>query len=488
MRLARRSASGLLFAALLAAGCGGGGNTTPDPNLPPGNGTNPPPGNGTNPPPSGWSAQATIGAARDSFQVEIYGVDVDLNEAGTGIAAWEEDGDTTGSVWIAWYRGGWEEELQLSEPGTHAVLPRVALNDDGVAVVAWEVIGYDGPGIGSRTIWARRYTGGAWTPAVRISDAPPASYTLYSSRPRVGIDGAGNALVAWDQSDSSDTFPDGIVASRFDGAAWSAPFPVNDGTRYSSWADLAVSAGGSAAVVWVQSTNPYDSGQSGGGPSIPNIWARVFDGSSWGDPQRVGNADLADYEGCERPAVVMDAAGRAFAIWEEHRLAENRIVSARLDPAGPSWSTPATLAASATFTDHLSFPSIATDGSGNAFAVWQSDVPGGSDAHGVAARFDAASGAWAAAEPFETGGDVSDAIAAMDGAANGWALSARAGMKARRSDPSLGWQDVLSIGPGTVTDAEANGSGMVIVGGYNPYYSSAPLGFFVSARAVVRVP
>ena len=442
----------------------------------------------TSPPPSGWSAQATIGAARNSFYVEIYGVDVDLNEGGTGIATWEEDGETTGSVWVAWYRGGWEEEVQLSDPGTHAVLPRVALNDVGDAVVAWEVIGHDGPGIGSRTIWARRFTGGAWTAAIRISDAPPAPYTLYAYRPRLGIDGAGNALVAWDQSDSSDTFPDGIVASRFDGSAWSAPFPVNGGTLYSAWADVAVGADGSATVVWVQSTNPYDPGQSGGGPTIPNIWARIFDGSSWSDPQRVGNADLADYEGCERPVVVMDAAGRAFALWEEHRLAENRIVSAWLDPAGPSWSAPDTLAASSASTDHLSFPSIATDGSGNAFAVWQSDMPGGSDAHGASARFDAVGGAWAAAELFETGGDVPDAVAALDGSANGWALYGRSGMTARRDDPALGWQSVASIGPGTVTDAEANGSGMVIVGGFNAYYSSSPLGFFISARAVVHVP
>lgn len=441
------------------------------------------------PPPSGWNAQATIGAARNDFDVDIYGVDVDLNEGGTGIAAWEEDGDTTGSVWIAWYRAGaWEGAVQLSEAGTHAVLPRIALNDAGDAVVAWEVIEHDGPGIGNRTIWARRFTGGAWTAAVRISDAPPASYTLYSYRPRAGIDAAGHALVAWDQSDSSDTFPDGIVASRFDGTGWSAPFPVSGGTLYAAWTDVAVSADGSATVVWSQDTNPYDPGQPGGGPTIPNIWASVFDGTSWGSPMLIGDPSLADFEGCERTRVVMDASGRAFAIWEEHRSAGNGIASAWFDPAGPTWSAPATLASSAAPTDHLSFTSIAADGSGNAFAVWQSDVPGGSDSHGAAARYDATGGAWDAATFFETGGDVPDAVAAMDGAANGWALYTMSGMKARRHDPALGWQGVSGIGYGYPTDAEANGSGMVIVGGYDAYYSSSPLGFFISARATVYVP
>ncbi len=431
------------------------------------------------PPPSGWNPQATIGAARNDFDVDIHGVDVDLNEGGTGIAAWEEDGDTTGSAWVAWYRAGaWEGAEQLSEPGTHAILPRVALNDAGDAVLAWEVVGHDGPGIGSRTIWARRFAGGAWTAAVQISDAPPASYTLYSYRPRTGIDAAGNALVAWDQSDSSGTFPDGIVASRFDGASWGAPFPVSGGGIYAAWADAAVSAGGSAVVAWEQEASALSG----------NVWARVFDGASWGDPQRIGPADLVDYEWAVRARAVMDAAGRAFVIFEENRTDGNRIGAARFDPAGPAWDPPATLAASTDPIDHLSFPSIATDGSGNAFAVWRSDVPGGSDSHGAAARYDAAGNSWNAATFFETGGDVPEAVAAMDGDAHGWALYTMSGMKARRHDPALGWQGVSGLGYGYVSDAEANGAGMVIVGGYDAYYSSSPLGFFLSARASVYVP
>ncbi|HSN92346.1 MAG TPA: Ig-like domain-containing protein [Anaeromyxobacteraceae bacterium] len=429
------------------------------------------------PPPSGWNAQVTLGTPRDDFYVDIYGVDVDLNEGGTGIAAWEEDGDTTGTVWVAWYRAGaWEAAAQLSEAGTHAILPRVALNDAGEAVLAWEVVGHDGAAIVSRTVWARRFAGGAWTAAVRISDAPPASYTLYSYRPRAGIDAAGNALVAWDQSDSSGTFPDGIVASRFAGAGWSAPFQVSSPGIYAAWADAAVSTDGSAVVVWEQRTSPFST----------NIWACIFDGAAWGAPQAIGPADLVDYEWATRTRVVMDAAGRAFAVWEESRTGGNRIGAAWFDPAVPTWSAPATLATSAAITDHLSFPSIATDGSGNAFAVWQSDVPGGSTADGAAARYDGAGGAWAASSFFETGGDVPYAVAAMDGAANGWALYSMSGMKARRDDPALGWQSVSSVGQGYATDAEANGSGMVIVGGYNRYYATTA--FLISARASVYVP
>ncbi len=485
MRLPHRPILAMLGALLLAAGCSGDDSQAPSPAGGGGGG-----GGGGTPPPSGWNTQVTIGAARNDADVDIYGVDVDLNEGGTGIATWEEAGDVSpvGAVWVAWYRGGaWETAVRLTDVDVAAVLPRVALNDAGDAVVAYEAIGYDQNGWpASRTVWARRWMGGAWTAPQRLCDAPPAPGELYASRPRVGIDAQGRALVVWDQLDVSLARPNTIIGARFDGSSWSPPFLVSGGTRYSAWADVAVSADGSAAVLWVQDTNPYDPGLPGGGPSIPNIWARVFGGSSWGDPQRIGNANLADFEGCERPRVVADASGRAFAIWEEHRAAENRIVSAALDPAGPSWSAPATLATSTGGTVYLSFPSIATDGNGNAFGVWQSDAPGGGGAYGAYARY--AAGAWGAAELFESGGDVPGAVAAMDGAANAWALYSMAGMKARRQDPALGWQAVSAVGPGRVTDAEANGAGMVIVGGYDPYYSQSPLGFFVSARAIVYVP
>lgn len=404
-------------------------------------------------------------------------MDVDLNEGGTGIAVWDEAwwGTVGGHVWAAWYRGGWEAAVQLDGASETTVLPRVALNDAGDAVVAYEVVDLD-VGVLSRTIWVRRWVDGAWTPAERISAAPTADYELYASRPRVGIDGQGRALVAWDQTDVSLPRPHSILGAYFDGTSWSSPFLVSDGVTYAAWADVAVSADGSAVVAWEQETNALSG----------NVWARVFDGTGWSDSQRIGPDDLVDYEWATRARAVMDASGRAFVVFEENRTDGNRIGVARLDPTGPAWAASDTLASSAATTDYLSFPSIATDGSGNAFAVWQADVPGGSEGHGAAARFDATAGSWAAPTLFEVGGDVPYAVAAMDGDASGWALFTRAGLKARREDPALGWQAAASLGGGYATDAEANGSGMVIVGAHDWYYATTA--FMVVARAAVYGP
>lgn len=456
----------------LVSGCSSGG------------GAGPGPGPGPNDPPSpGWGASAQVGLTRDANTVDIFGVDVALNAAGVGIATWEEDADTTGSVWIAWYRGGaWEAPVRLSDPSAHGLLPRVALNDAGDAVVAFEVVEHDGAAIASRTVWARRYTGGAWLDAERLCAAPPAPSVLYASRPRVGLDASGKALVVWYQQQSGAAFT--IHASRFDGSTWSAPFAVSGGVTNALWPDAAVSAGGRAAVVWVQDTNPYDPNRSGGGPSNPSVRARVLSGDAWADPQ-VLNTTLADFEGTERPSVVMDAAGRAFAIWEEHR-AVNRVVAATLDVgAVPTWSAPSVLGSSPSPSTYLSFPDIATDGNGAALAAWQRDDPDTLLRCGAAARLDAGSGTWSAPFDFDTSAPVASVAVAMDGAGTGWSLSSTSTgwLRARRQAADGTWDAAKVIGTGTLRDAEANAAGAVLVGSQvlwtamsTPFFRLAPQG------------
>ena len=434
----------------------------------------------------GWNTPLPIGAPRNVAQFEILGADVALNDAGTALVAWGEDAETTGSAWIAWHRArAWEPALKVSEGFGHAQSPRVALNASGAAAVAFEVVEHDGPGISSRTVWARRWAGGGWTAAERISAAPAAPNQLYASRPRVGMDGAGRVFVAYDQQDTKSPAPPAIYVSRFDGAQWSAPARVNAGTLNASGSDLAVSADGTAVVVWVEATNPYDPNRSGGGPSNPNIWARRFDGSAWSAPQRIG-ADLVDYEGCERARVVMDGAGRAFAIWEERKLEVHHIAAARFSP-GSGWSARDVLDSAAATTEHLSFPAIATDGLGGAFGVWQRNpIGGGGLTGGAASRY--GPGGWSAALPFESPTAVQAAVAAMDGAGNGWAVFTAGALQARKSDPSAHWQATQSIGSMVVTAVAANSAGMMVAVGHGGYFQSNPPAFLDATRAVVYVP
>lgn len=447
-----RALSVILSVLVATAGCSGGGGAG-DPAQRPGGG----------PPVHGWTATSDIGEARDSAATDIYAVDVDVNGSAAGIATWEEDGDAAGSVWVAWRRGGaWEAPAMLSDAATHALHPRVALNDAGQAVVAWETIEHAGVGIVGRSVWARRWMGGAWLAAERLSEVPSAPNALFAWRPRVGIDAAGRALVSWDQQ--KDLGASTVQASRFDGAAWGAPSPVSVGTTAAAWSDVAVSTGGRAAVVWVQDTNPYDPNRPGGGPSNPTVRARVLSDGTWSDPQ-VLCTTLADFEGTERPRVVLDAGGRSLAVWEEHRAA-NAIVAATLDPApATTWGAPSVLASSPSATDHLSFPEVAAGG-GAGLAAWWRDVPGTGQVNAAAARLAPGAAGWSAPFDFDTGGSVGGVAVAVDGSGTGWlfASSTAQAMTARRLGAAGALEAPTALGAGTVRGARANAGGAVLVG------------------------
>ncbi len=396
----------------------------------------------------------------------IDGVDVDVNASGLGIATWGEDADAsgTGNVWIAWHSAGaWGSPVQVSDPSVHAILPRVALNDAGDAVVAYEVVEHGAAGaILSRTVWARRYTGGSWRAAERLCLAPPAPNVLYASRPRLGIDASGNALAVWHQQNQQElggAFT--IQASRFNGSAWSAPFAVSGGTTNALWPDAAVSAGGRAAVVWAQDT-------SASNPADPNMRVRVFSGTAWADPQ-VLNTALAAYEHIEHPAVTLDGAGRAFAIWEEHR-GVNGIALASLDASSvTTWSVPTVLASSSSASRYLSNPVIATDGNGAALAGWVGDDPISLFFIGTAAHLDAGSTTWSVPFDFDKSAPVGAVAVAMDASGAGWAFSATTTgwLRARRRGADGTWAAATvigTIGTGGLGDAAANATGAVLVG------------------------
>lgn len=408
----------------------------------------------------GWNPKKEIGIPRDSFSVEIAPVDVDVNAGGVGVAVWREFGDYSNEVWLAWFRGNvWEAPTQISTAGTVAFGGSVALNDAGQAVVAWSVkqIGTGGI-VEHETVWARVWKDGTWTAAQRLSTQPSSPQTLYARSPQVGIDAAGRAWVVWDQWESST--PSTIQASRFDGATWSDPVPVSTGDRSAQEAHVAVSSGGSAVVVWIQQKYLYD---PGGGPTSSAAWARTHNGTSWDIARRIGD-DLADYNGSERPHVVIDATGRAFAAWEEFRTPPSwRIAAARFTPDGTGWAAPEPLAIGAS-TEHQDFLSIATDGQGGALVVWQRESSITSSYLGGATRYTVMDG-WVSSM-FESQGDVAQPQAAMDGAGNAWVFYRRTpgGLYARRLTTSIGWSSAEWLGGGDATDLAANSTGLLIAG------------------------
>ncbi|MGC4096154.1 MAG: hypothetical protein QM706_03470 [Nitrospira sp.] len=202
--------------------------------------------------------------------------------------------------------------------------------------------------------------------------------------PQVAVDGSGNAVAVWTQSDGT---RDNIVANRYVAAtnSWGTPqlIEADNGGAYD--AQVAMDSSGNAVAVWEQ----YDGTRY-------NIWANryVAATNSWGTAQLIeadnaGDAYLAQ--------VAVDGSGNAVAVWEQSDGTRTNIWANRYVAATNSWGT-----AQLIETDNGAAysPQVGVDESGNAVAVWEQYD--GTRYNITVNRYVAATNSWGTAQLIET--------------------------------------------------------------------------------------
>lgn len=252
-----------------------------------------------------WSLPVELSeAGNNAWEPEVA-----IDPAGNIVAAWyhwNDDGDTI--VQVAEKEPGqpWSESENLSAQGSNSGAPRVEVGAER-AVVVWpreQIIEA-----------ATRDTGGAWQPAVEISE-------FGSREPALGMDGKGNAVALW-SSGSGYNLRTAEVASLPIGGAWTEPIPIAD-RLLSEWSQpqIAVDPAGQALAVWTA----WD-----GTSRIIEASAGTIDGG-WENPVTISSP------WSDRPQIAMDAGGNAAAVW---RGAEPRVVKAALfDVTAPELRSP----------------------------------------------------------------------------------------------------------------------------------------------------
>ena len=245
----------------------------------------------------------------------------------------------------------------------------------------------------------------AWS-AAELVDGNTGDPTRYN----VVLDAAGNALAIWQQS--SGTVED-VWANRYiAGVGWGTPETITDGSGVStsSFTDLslAVDGGGNALAVWGQfnttlakatsRSNRYTAGVGWGTPeeiasdinaslythhiafdsnddavvvgsyytlTSDSFWSnRYTAGSGWGAFEYLPASTSYGY----RSKVSFDVANNAIMIWSGTKTSQSNFVGSNRYTASAGWASSdevSNLSVAATE------PDIATDGSGNALAVWK---------------------------------------------------------------------------------------------------------------------
>lgn len=263
--------------------------------------------------------------------------DLAITAAGQLWVAWEDHSPTPAAIYaLRWDGRAWQElagsasgaGLSGALGGASSARPRLAVDSDGHAMIAW----YACQDIEVCNIYLRRWTGSSWEELGGSGSGGGISGTAALSWfPSIDLDPQGLPLVAWEEWDAPGTpaWENHIVLRRWDGAAWQPLDGAASGSglagvqEHRSWPDLAVDGLGQPAVAW-----SYQSA-----PTSVTVQASRWDGSAW----RLLGGDALFPSGASQymPTLVRDASGGLVAAWQEAVDNVHHIFAARW--GGSAW-------------------------------------------------------------------------------------------------------------------------------------------------------
>jgi hypothetical protein len=427
-RISRLLATNVLAVSLLAA-CGGS-DASPDGGASEdGPGARPDADSGCSGALAAWGEPVRVRPGLDLSGGEIFAPAVAMNDQGVAVVAWAERAGDADRVLAARFEDGcWEAPVELAPAqglGAHVVL-----DADGSATVVWTRRELDGSqGIAATTVWAARHQDGAWQAPQRISAEPALDYSSYALEPQMTLDGAGGVVVAWIQRA---TKGDSVAWSRFGDSGpatgWSAPGTIASGVILGAEVQVAGAGAGQLVAIWRQRAEPPPF------EAVTNVFASRWTGTAWTVAERIGDPSLAGSDHAEELRLVSRGGDGVSALWLQQQATARTHRQNDLDAASQTWAGAAPLAPlAAALPDTVSSVDVAGSDTGAMTLVWlaaQGDI-----GDVWTARFEPGAG-WGEAALLDVGaaGAATPAIG-MDG--RGHVLSAWAQPGAETVSPRL---------------------------------------------------
>ncbi|HEX2585131.1 MAG TPA: hypothetical protein VHL14_08360 [Steroidobacteraceae bacterium] len=290
-----------------------------------------------------------------------------FDSMGNAIAVWQQltviNNVATNNIWANRYiaGSGWGTAIVIGAgngPQINAVgsPPQIAVDTQGNAIVVWEL---QAAGDIRINIWANRYVAGSgWGMAMRVQTGTDTAHD-----PQIVIDKSGNAWAVWTQLDANNTYYNIFASHYVVGTGWGVSTRIDmHNNVHSSSPQIAIDANGNVMAVWSE----YSVGTVNS-----QIWAnRYTAGSGWGAATLIQTESASD---ARDQRIAVDANGNAIAVWTQtDNTGIYHIVANRYSVAS-GWGTATHLE---TAVDGVSYPEVAFDNSGNAFAVWVQRSPG----------------------------------------------------------------------------------------------------------------
>lgn len=315
-------------------------------------------------PASGWGTATLLEPATNT----TGGANVAVDGAGDAVVTWYQYDATNYHVYAARYdavSAAWGVPFLLESSANYAVYPTVAMDAEGNAFVAW--VEYDG----AYNIWANRYDHvSGWGGALQIESQSAWAFSAY---PRVSANN-GSAVVVWTMYGPG-TDPYSVWANRYTAGAWGTEADV-DGvsgtTEAANYPNVALDAHGNASIIYqilYLSSTPANEAQMYG----LRYSALTGAASTWVplDGARVSPG---------APLIAMDSSGNDLAAWNyddnpDPVLTRNGILSNRYT-FGTGWRYYGAQQAEWDESMYPSWLQLETNAAGDAIFSWtQNDGP-----------------------------------------------------------------------------------------------------------------
>jgi hypothetical protein len=200
--------------------------------------------------------------------------------------------------------------------------------------------------------------------------------------PTVAMDNNGNAIIAWAQSDGTNTQ---IFKSEYRSGAWTDPTSLSDNispdTQNAENPDVAMDNNGNAIITWDQLDGPAGYFQ---------IYKREYRSGSWDPPLNLSDNISPDGEDATSPQVGMDNLGNAIIAWQQGGTVQKVL---RSEYRNSAWSV-ANLSVPVSFTSSdAGNVQLAMDSLGNAILLWEQND--GVQTRAYVSEYRSSNGLWA---------------------------------------------------------------------------------------------
>jgi len=367
-----------------------------------------------------WQAPVVIEAenAGDAINPQIA-----FDSQGNAMAIWTQANSTSSFIqanrFVATNSAWNTTTMPLSTPiDLYSDLkPQIAIHSNGDAQAVWQRAG------GLRGFFLAlgcnsfATTSGAWVPPVFCPSGDAVNPLVPTpTNPQIAVSTSGHALAVWEQADSTHirVRSNNYTATAASGTWGAADTTIDDGNMAATKPQIAVDSSGNALAVWQQSNGAQTNIRS-------NRYSAAITGGEWESSTRLVSDSLGN---ASDPRIVIDANGRALAVWQQSDGTRTNIISNRYSSTAISDAWGSVTAVESDNAGDASFPWIAMNANGTAVAVWQQS--NGTRTNIRSSRYTpiVTNGQWEMAIPMlsDGAGDASTPKVAIDNAGNATAV------------------------------------------------------------------